>query len=187
MLKCGWHVSERGSERSQWGACVARWPGTPGPPWCGRWWWSRTDWSCTGPACCWCLYNWLHCSRTIDHPTGGQETIPSQGGIDTTTHNYQQQILLTAVERFVTDFSQDWSEISFVGLDQIQKMNWCPGHWYSTPEYCEGACSLTNYSQLLTMIITASILNKPRTRTKEVFKHDISKGWDPHSPNWLME
>ena len=121
MLKCGWHVSERGSERSQWGACVARWPGTPGPPWCGRWWWSRTDWSCTGPACCWCLYNWLHCSRTIDHPTGGQETIPSQGGIDTTTHNYQQQILLTAVERFVTDFSQDWSEISFVGLDQIQK------------------------------------------------------------------
>ena len=46
-----------------------------------------------------------------------------RGGIDTTTHNYQQQILLTAVERFVTDFSQDWSEISFVGLDQIQKMN----------------------------------------------------------------
>ena len=101
-------MSERGSERSQWGACVARWPGTPGPPWCGRWWWSRTDWSCTGPACCWCLYNWLHCSRTIDHPTGGQETIPSQGGIDTTTHNYQQQILLTAVERFVTGLVRDF-------------------------------------------------------------------------------
>ena len=108
MLKCGWHVSERGSERSQWGACVARWPGTPGPPWCGRWWWSRADWSRTGPACCWCLYNWLHCSRTIDHPTGGQETIPSQGGIDTTTHNYQQQILLTVVERFVTGLVRDF-------------------------------------------------------------------------------
>ena len=61
-----------------------------------------------GPACCWCLYNWLHCSRTIDHPTGGQETIPSQGGIDTTTHNYQQQILLTAVERFVTGLVRDF-------------------------------------------------------------------------------